>query len=93
MGHPVHRDTDDRNCGAKTVVVNQSTVFANNLLVAVFGDPNTHGNGNLLASINPGNIFIENLELVVVDSDAEPDNAGHFNPKADEGSENVRAIA
>lgn len=92
MTHPVHRDTDLRNCGARNVVVGQTTVFANNLLVAVFDDPNTHGDGNLLASINPGTIFIEGLELVVVDSDARPDRAGHANPKADQGSPNVRAF-
>jgi hypothetical protein len=42
MSIPVHRDTDSRVCGATTVVENQSSVFANGLLIATFGDPNSH---------------------------------------------------
>ena len=52
MTIPVHRNTDPRECGAETVVENQSTVYANNLLIAVNGDPNSHGNGNLIAGCN-----------------------------------------
>jgi len=37
----VHRDTDPRICGCKTIVVGNSTVFANGLLVSVDGDPDT----------------------------------------------------
>ena len=45
MTIPIHRDTDPRVCGATTTVVNQSNVFANSLLVAVYGDTNSHGAG------------------------------------------------
>ena len=96
MPIPVHRDTDARICGCSTIVVNQSTVFANNLLIAVFGDPDTCTSGELLATINPGTIFIENLELVVVGSDAIPDKCCkydlHCNPKSATGSPNVFAF-
>ena len=36
----VHRDTDQRICGHTTIVVGQSTVYANSLLISVDGDPN-----------------------------------------------------
>jgi len=58
----IHRNTDGRTCGASTIVVGQSSVFANGLLVSVNGDPNTHGGGNLIASCN--NVYI-NGKLVV----------------------------
>jgi hypothetical protein len=37
----VHRDTDPRVCGCKTIVEGNSTVFANGLLISVDGDPDT----------------------------------------------------
>ena len=43
MTIPVHRITDARVCGAVTEQAGNSDVFANNLLVAVDGDPNSHG--------------------------------------------------
>ena len=52
MTIPVHRDTDPRVCGAITVVANQNTVYANGLLVAVDGDPNSHSAGGLIATCN-----------------------------------------
>ena len=52
MTIPIHRDTDPRVCGASTNVAGQSTVFANNLLVSVDGDPNSHGGGSLSAGSN-----------------------------------------
>lgn len=58
----IHRDTDLRVCNAQTTVTGQSTVYANNLLVSVDGDPNSHGGGNLIAANN--NVFINN-KLVV----------------------------
>jgi hypothetical protein len=89
---PVHRNTDLRDCTAKTVVVGQSSVFVNNLLVSVKDDPNTHLKGELLATINPGTVFINNKEMVVQGSDAKPDKSGHTNPKAIQGSPNVFAF-
>jgi hypothetical protein len=65
----IHRNTDSRNCGATTVVVGQSTVWANGLLVSVNGDPNSHGGGALQAACD--NVWIEG-KLVVNHT---PDNA------------------
>ena len=96
MGIPVHRETDLRVCGCSTIVVGQSTVFANNLLIAVMYDPDSCGGGALNASINPGTIFIENLELVVVGSTACPDGCcpsdSHCNPMSATGSPDVFAF-
>ena len=94
MTIPVHRHTDSRICGATTIVTNQSTVYANGLLIAVNGDPNTHGGGNLIANCN--NVFIEG-KMVVNNT---PDNANpdslcvpigppHCNPYTNQGSPNV----
>ena len=88
----VHRNTDARSCGASTIVSGQSTVFSNSLLVAVFGDNNSHGGGSLLASVNPGTVFAENIEIVVVGSSANSDNLAHNNPAATSGSPNVNAF-
>jgi hypothetical protein len=86
----VHRDTDLRNCSAKTTVVGNSTVFVNNLLCAVKDDPNTHIRGELLADVNPGTIFVEGKLMVLVGSNAKPDLL-HVNPKAVQGSSDVHA--
>lgn len=61
----IHRNTDPRACGATTIVSGQSTVFANNKLVSVNGDPNSHGGGALAAANN--NVYANNL-LVVNDT-------------------------
>ena len=65
----IHRNTDPRVCGASTVVVGQSTVFANSLLVSVNGDPNTHGGGDLIAACK--NVYINGIMVV----NHSPDNA------------------
>ena len=65
----IHRNTDPRVCGASTVVVGQSTVFANSLLVSVNGDPNTHGSGDLIAACK--NVYINGIMVV----NHSPDNA------------------
>lgn len=64
-----HRDADPRVCGALTVVVGQSTVFVDDLLWAVIGDPNDHGSGGLIPS--GSTVFCED-KLVIVNS---PDSA------------------
>lgn len=84
----VHRDTDARNCGAKTTVVGNSTVFVNNLLCSVKDDTNTHIRGELLADVNPGTIFVEGKLMVLKGSNSKPDLL-HINPKADQGSPDV----
>lgn len=88
----VHRDTDDRICGAITIVVGQSTVYSNNLLWAVKDDPNSHGNGGLIPS--GSTVFIENKLIIVHEpDDANPDDncppTIHCNPQTAEGSPDV----
>jgi hypothetical protein len=90
----IHRNTDPRTCGATTIVVGQGNVYANNLLVSVDGDPNSHGGGNLNASNN--NVFVNN-KLVVnhTPEGASPDalcpplGGAHCNPETASGSNNV----
>jgi hypothetical protein len=101
MSIPVHREGDLRQCGATTVVEGQSTVFANNMLVSVKDDPDSHGTGELLADNNDGTVFIGGKEVVLKDSNAKPDNVWkrkqkssrrkHKNPYAATASPNVYA--
>ena len=73
----VHRQDDARVCGATTVVVGQDSVFANGKLIAVNGDPNTHGAGNLIAGSN--HVFINSIAVVNNTPDAAAgDNALHI---------------
>ena len=64
MAIPIHRHGDSRICGATTIASNFG-VYANSRLVAVDGDPNTHGGGNLIAANN--NVYVGS-KLVVNDS-------------------------
>jgi hypothetical protein len=86
----VHRDTDDRSCGASTNAANPN-VYTNNLLTAVDGNPNSHGGGGLIAA-NP-NVYIGNKLTVIQGNDANPDAIcpipPHCNPAATSGSGNV----
>ncbi len=61
-----------RVCGATTVVIGQKTVFVNGKLWAVRGDPNSHGDGQL---INTGTtVFIAGIPVIVHSPDpAVPD--------------------
>ena len=52
MGIAIHRHSDNRSCGATTVVSNQSTVTADGLLVSVEPDENSHGGGALSSQAN-----------------------------------------
>jgi len=89
----VHRNDDLRTCGAKTIVNGQTNVFANSLLISVDGDPNTHGNGNLIASCN--NVFINNKMVVdlgdgaVKDDSCDTQGGSHCSPSADSASPHV----
>ena len=58
----VHRDRDQRACGAATIASNPN-VFVNNKLAAVDGNPNSHGGGSLNAS-NP-NVFVGNISFSI----------------------------
>ena len=90
----VHRLTDLRICGAVTIVIGQSSVYANNLLIAVNGDPNSHGAGNLIAGSR--NVFINNLavvnntpDLAIPDGLCIPIGGPHCAPITATGSPNV----
>lgn len=90
----VHRNSDPRTCGATTVVVGNTNVFANNLLVSVNGDPNSHGAGALIASSR--NVFVNNILTVNHSPDsASPDSlcapvgGPHCSPSTAGGSPNV----
>lgn len=92
MTIPVHRHTDSRVCGATTTVVGNVDVFANNLLVSVDADPNTHGDGALIAHSNQ--VFADNI--LSVNHTADTANADsicpippHCNPDTAQGSPNV----
>ena len=89
---PIHRLTDSRICGHTTVVVGNSTVFANNLLVSVNNDPDTAGGGNLIAASR--NVYVENIMVVNHTPDmAKPDKKcpapPHCTPITAQGSPNV----
>lgn len=92
-----HREEDRRFCGAKTIVEGQSSVYVNNKLWAVEGDPNDHVHGELISIYSKRNIFIENKRAIVAIGDAAgPDGPNydlHPYPPTDplEGSDNVIA--
>lgn len=88
---PVHRHGDARTCGATTVVVGQSSTYSEGKLWAVEGDPNSHGDGALSASVN--SVVIEGKKVIVHAPDsAAPDdlciplNGNHCEPDTAEGS-------
>lgn len=90
----IHRHSDPRSCGATTVVVGQSNVYANGLLVSVNGDPNTHGAGELIATSNQ--VYVNNKLVVSHGPDAaNPDGLcvplgePHCSPDTAGGSPNV----
>ena len=75
MTIPIHRHSDARVCGATTVVSGNTTVFANDLLVSVDGDPNSHG-GALSAGSN--HMYCHSTLVVNNTPDpAAPDLLGH----------------
>lgn len=79
-----HRNGDSRFCGADTIVQNQSTVFVNNKLWAVEGDPEHHGEGRLIAVYGAKNVYINNkLVICAVGDKAGGDLAGHPAPPTD----------
>ena len=86
----LHRHNDSRGCGAKTIVIGQSTVFANQKLVAVENDPESHGGGNLISATNH-RVYANNKKVIFIDDHASGDSAGHNPPSTypTEGSPNV----
>ena len=91
-----HRDTDPRTCGAITTVTGQSSVFVDDLLWAVIGDPNNHTGGAL--SPSGSTVFVED-KLVIINApdSAAPDDlcpipgGNHCNPQTAGGSGTVSA--
>ena len=88
-----HRDRDLRFCGAYTIVESQSTVFVNNKLWAVEGDPNSHGEGRLYAYYGPKNIYVENKHIICAVGDkAAEDEEGHTSPLVDPSKASTNTI-
>lgn len=97
MAHrPVHRDNDKRDCGASTGASSRS-VRVNSRWVSLQGDRNSHGGGNLKASITPGKVHADSKPIILIRDPASPDSlcpipgGPHCNPKAATASQNVRA--
>jgi uncharacterized Zn-binding protein involved in type VI secretion len=77
MSFKAHRQDDLRVCGAKTVVVGQSTVTINGKLWAVLDDPNDHGSGNL-ENTTGSSVTITGKPIIVHGPDlAKPDDLLH----------------
>ena len=66
-----HRNSDTRNCGATTVVEGQDFVFVDSKLWAVKGDPNSHGDGQLINS--QSYVLINGIPVILVGDSAQPD--------------------
>lgn len=76
-----HREGDKRFCGASTIVTHQNSVYVNDRLWAVHGDPESHGAGNLKAIYGPKNVYINGIRVICAVGDAaERDNFGHPAP-------------
>lgn len=79
----VHRQGDQRACGATTIVTGQDFVFVDSQLWAVDKDQDTHGGGALNATCQY--ITINNKKVVLQNDTASPDDGGlgaHANPIA-----------
>ena len=89
-----HRHGDARVCGAGTIVSGQSTVFVNDKLWAVNGDPNDHGGGALIAGLAP-TVSINGKTVIVQGDNAAADSLcpapPHCAPIAVAGSGDVSA--
>ena len=71
-----HRNNDSRKCGAVTQVIGQTNVYINSSLAAVEGDPNSHGDGQLVSS-SAGTVFINGKKVIVISDTAKGDDASH----------------
>ncbi len=89
----VHRQYDLRTCGATTVAQQQFSVYCEDVLVAVEGDPNTDGGGDL-TPVNFG-VYVEDKLIAYNGSPAVSDSScfviggNHCYPYANEGSNTV----
>jgi uncharacterized Zn-binding protein involved in type VI secretion len=71
----VHRNTDDRACGAKTVVSGQTSVYVNGKLWAVKGDTNTHDAGGLINRFT--GVYINGKPVIVRNDPGQVDGQLH----------------
>lgn len=67
-----HRNGDLRACGATTIVSGQNFVFVDGQLWSVNGDANSHGNGQLISSLQ-NYITIGGIRVILVGDQASPD--------------------
>lgn len=72
---PIHRENDQRYCGASTISEGQSKVFVAGQKVAVVGDPETHGEGRFID--NAHKMLIAGKRIITIDDLAEADLASH----------------
>lgn len=79
-----------RTCGGITRSKGNTTVFVNNKLWAVDGDETDHNSGGLKAS-GGKEVYVEGKKVVVKGDPANPDERGHQNPAAADGSGDVSA--
>lgn len=89
-----HRDGDKRKCTALTEVRGQTTVYVNEKLWSVVGDPNDHGAGNLIGLAAGNSVHINGIKVIVHAPDpAFGDNQTHPASQTitDQGSPNVYA--
>lgn len=89
----VHRQGDTRTCGATTIVTGQSSVYANNKLISVNGDNNSHGGGALIASTNGlyigGKMVCDDNDIASADGLCPTVGGAHCAPAANSGSDTV----
>ena len=95
MAHrPVHRHNDLRDCSARTRAQSRD-VRVNGRWISIHNDPNSHGAGNLRATITVGKVQANNLPVILIRDPARPDGlcpgGAHCNPRAKTASPNVRA--
>ena len=92
----VHRQGDSRSCGASTVT-RVTNVRVNGRPISVDKDTNTHGAGQLNASVTVGKVRANSIAVVLNGDTAQPDNlcpipgGAHCSPNASSASPNVRA--
>ena len=93
MANGAHRNGDSRACGAVTVTAQSKNVYVNGKLWSINGDPNDHGDGNLIAATK--NVFIGSIAVVNIGDSASADGlciplgGSHCAPTATGGSTNV----
>ena len=92
----VHRQGDSRSCGASTVT-RVTNVRVNGRPISVDKDTNTHGAGQLNASVTVGKVRANSIAVIINGDTAQPDNlcpipgGAHCAPNASSASPNVRA--